>query len=385
MELARYLVNAVLVEGRGVREVAAAHGVSKTWVYECLARFRAEGDAGLVPRSKRPHGSPTKVPDALEDEIVLLRKSLDEEGLDAGAATIHYHLSKRHEVVPSVSTIWRVLVRRGFVTPEPHKRPRSSYVRFVAKLPNECWQQDVTHVLLANGREVEVLNVIDDHSRLCVVAKARTVTKSVDVVTTFHEAAARYGFPANVLSDNGAIFTAAARNGVCVMESELLGLGIAYKHSRPYHPQTCGKVERYHQTMKKYLSKHRTPRSVAELQSHIDRFVTYYNEVRPHRSINRKTPAEVFAARSKAAPSGKKLTPPPHCRVRQDKIDRFGVVTLRYRSRLYHVGVGRRRKGTRVLVLVADRDVRVLTLDGEVLRHLTLDPKKDYQPIGGPE
>ena len=152
MELARYLVNAVLVEGRGVREVAAAHGVSKTWVYECLARFRAEGDVGLVPRSKRPHGSPTKVPDTLEDEIVLLRKSLDEEGFDAGAATIHYHLAKRHEVVPSVSTIWRVLVRRGFVTPEPHKRPRSSYVRFVAKLPNECWQQDVTHVLLANGQ-----------------------------------------------------------------------------------------------------------------------------------------------------------------------------------------------------------------------------------------
>ena len=217
-----------------------------------------------------------------------------------------------------------------------------------------------------------------------MAAKARTVTKAVDVVTTFHEAAARYGFPASVLSDNGAIFTAASRNGVCVMESELLRLGIAYKHSRPYHPQTCGKVERYHQTMKKYLSKHRTPRSVAELQSHIDRFVTYYNEVRPHRSINRKTPAEVFAARSKAAPSGKKLTPPPHCRVRQDKIDRFGVVTLRYRSRLYHVGVGRKRKGTRVLVLVADRDVRVLTLDGEVLRQLKLDPSKDYQPIGRP-
>jgi len=381
MELARYLVNAVLVEGRGAREVAAAHGVSKTWVYECLARFKADGEAGLAARSKRPHGSPTKVSGALEDEIVLLRKSLDEEGFDAGAATIHYHLSKRHEMVPSVSTIWRVLVRRGFVTPEPHKRPRSSYVRFVAELPNECWQQDVTHVMLANGKEVEILNVIDDHSRLCVAAQARTVTRSADVVATFHEAAGRNGFPANILSDNGAIFTAAARNGVCVMESELLRLGITYKHSRPYHPQTCGKVERFHQTMKKYLAKHRAPRSVAELQGHIDRFVTYYNEVRPHRAIGRKTPAEVFAARSKAGPSGKKLAPPPHCRVRQDKIDRFGVVTLRYRTQLYHVGVGRKRKGTRVLILVADLDVRVLTLDGEVLRHLKLDPSKDYQPI----
>jgi len=384
MELASYLVKAVLVEGRSARDVAAAHGVSKSWVYELLARHRREGEAGLAPRSKRPRSSPHRVADELEDEIVLLRKSLAEEGFDAGAQTIQFHLAKRHEVVPSSSTIWRVLVRRGFVTPEPHKRPKSSYVRFVAALPNECWQQDVTHVVLANGQEVEVLNVIDDHSRLCVASKARGVTKAVDVVATFHEAAAQYGFPASVLSDNGAIFTAAARNGVCVMESELLSLGIAYKHSRPYHPQTCGKVERFHQTMKKYLAKHPSPRSVTELQAHVDRFTAYYNEVRPHRGIGRKTPAEAFAARLKAGPSGKRITPPPHCRVRQDKIDRFGVVTLRYRSRLYHVGVGRRRKGTRVLVLVADLDVRVLTLDGEVLRHLTLDPTRDYQPIGRP-
>jgi transposase InsO family protein len=126
-----------------------------------------------------------------------------------------------------------VLKARGFVTPEPHKRPRSSWVRFVADLPNECWQTDITHVYLANGREVEILNMIDDHSRLCVAARVLRIYKAIDVVTTFHEAAARWGYPASMLSDNGAVFTAAPRHGVCVMESELLSLGITFKHSEP--------------------------------------------------------------------------------------------------------------------------------------------------------
>ncbi len=263
MEIAAYLVTAVLFEGRSAREVAAAHGVSKTWVYELLARYRAEGEAGLVARSRRPRRTPTKVSQRFEDEIVRVRKELVEAGYDAGAETIRVHLARRRRTpVPSVSTIWRVLKARGFVTAQPHKRPKSSYVRFSAELPNQCWQMDVTHVALASGTEVEILNVIDDHSRLCVASVARRVTKALDVVTTFHEAAARHGYPAGVLSDNGAIFTAEARHGVCALESELLELGISFRHSRPYHPQTCGKVERFHQTMKKHLAAQRAARSV---------------------------------------------------------------------------------------------------------------------------
>jgi transposase InsO family protein len=381
MEMATYLVTAVLVEGRSAREVAASHGVSKTWVYELLARYRAEGEAGLVARSRRPRRSPTKVSHRFEDDIVRVRKELVEAGFDAGAETIRVHLARRRTRVPSVSTIWRVLKARGFVTPQPHKRPKSSYVRFCAELPNQCWQMDVTHVALATGAEVEILNIIDDHSRLCVASVARRVTKALDVVTTFHEAAARHGYPASVLSDNGAIFTAEARHGVCVMESELLSLGIGFKHSRPYHPQTCGKVERFHQTLKKHLAAQRAPRSVATLQAQLDRFVEYYNTVRPHRSLGRRTPAAAFRARTKAKPANAPLSTMPHCRIRQDKVN-AGNVTLRYRSRLYHVAVGRRHERTRVLVLVADRDVRVLTTDGRLLRHLTLDPSRLYQALG---
>ena len=386
MDLAGYVINAVVVEGRSVAEVAADHGISRSWLYELLARYRAQGQAGLSPQSRRPRSSPTRVSAEMEEEIVALRKSLAEQGLDAGASTIHYHLSclhrRRKRVVPSVATIWRVLSRRGFVTPQPHKRPRSSWRRFCAELPNECWQADTTHWALADGTDVEVLNVLDDHSRLLVASRAFATTKAIDVVATFHDAALQHGFPASMLTDNGAIFTAEARHGRCAMQNELARLGIVYKHSRPYHPQTCGKVERFHQTLKRHLVRQAEPATLAQLQAQLDRFATYYNTVRPHRALGRRTPAQAFAARAKATPKDPPITAEGHHRVRQDRVDKTGCVTLRYRSRLLHIGIGRAHAGTRVLLLVNDLDVRVITDDGELLRQLTLDPTKDYQPRG---
>jgi transposase InsO family protein len=381
MGLAAYVVRAVLDEGQSVRQVAAGHGISKSWLYELLARHRRAGDAGLVARSKRPRRSPTQVSARLEEEIVELRKTLAEEGLDAGPQTLQFHLTRRgHDRVPSVSTIWRILRRRGFVAPQPHKRPRSSYVRFEAQLPNECWQADVTHWTLSDGCPVEILNVVDDHSRLVIASRVHVTTKAGDVLAVFHEAAAQWGFPASVLTDNGAVFTAAPRHGRCAMETELGALGITYKHSRPYHPQTCGKVERFHQTLKRWLTKQPAAASTTELQRHLDRFVDTYNTRRPHRALARQTPADAFTARIKASPAGPTLDIPAHYRVRHDKVDKTGCVTLRHRSRLHHIGIGRAHKHTRVLILVADLDVRILTPDGELLRHLTLDPTRDYQP-----
>ena len=381
MSLGRLVVTAVKVEGRTKAEVGRDYGVSRRWVYELVRRFDAEGEAGLEPRSRRPRASPHRTPAALEDEIVELRKELLDRGLDAGAHTIAVHLARRHNSAPSVATIWRVLSRRGLVTPQPQKRPRSSFIRFEADQPNERWQADITHWHLADDTEVEILNVIDDHSRLVLASKALGVFKAADVVASFHEAASTHGFPAQMLTDNGAVFTAASRGGRCAMELELHALGIAYRHSTPYHPQTCGKVERFHQTEKKWLAKQRGPTSIAELQSQLDAFAAYYNTIRPHRAIGRRTPAEAFAARPKATPSGPRVVIAPHYRVRRDKIDITGVVTLRHKSRLHHIGLGRRLTGTRVLVLVADLRVRVLTEDGELLRELTLDPNRDYQPM----
>ena len=187
-----------------------------------------------------------------------------------------------------------------------------------------------------------------------------------------------------MLTDNGAIFTAESRHGTCAIELELLGLGIAYKHSRPYHPQTCGKVERFHQTLKKWLAKQPPAVTITDLQAQLDRFRAYYNTVRPHRALGRRTPAEAFAARTKATPRRTGITIPTHYRVRRDKIDKAGRVTLRYHSKLLHIGIGRAHIGTRVLLLVADRDVHVITETGELLQHLTIDPTKNYQPHGRP-
>jgi transposase InsO family protein len=384
MSLARLVVTAVRVEGRTKAEVSRDYGVSPRWVYELCRRFDAEGEAGLEPRSRRPRGSPQQTPVQLEEEIVELRKALADEGLDAGAHTIAYHLSKRHDATPSVATIWRILSRRGFVTPQPQKRPRSSFIRFEAEMPNERWQADITHWKLAGGTEIEILNVIDDHSRFLVASDARAVFKAADVVATFHLAAAAHGFPASLLTDNGAVFTAGPRGGgLCAIELETAALGIRHVRSTPYHPQTCGKVERFHQTEKKWLAKQPRARTIVRLQAQLDWFRAHYNHTRPHRSLKAGTPAEAFGARPKATPALAGLQIPSHYRVRKDRIDSCGKLTIRHNSKLHHIGLGRRFKGARVLVLVRDLHVRVITEEGELLRELTLDPARDYQPQDG--
>jgi transposase InsO family protein len=379
MDLARYVVDAVVLEGRSYREVARSHGVSKSWVGKLVARFREGGYAATEPRSRAPRTIPHRTPAELEDQIVALRKELAEQGLDAGAETIHYHLAPRCDRVPSVSTIWRVLRRRGFVTPQPHKRPRSSWVRFEAQLPNECWQSDVTHWALADGTGVEIVNFIDDHSRLAVGSRALGTATAPKVLEVFRQAGACWGFPAALLTDNGCVYTTWHRGGPNLMQTELLARGIEYRHSSPYHPQTCGKVERFHQTMKAFLARQAKPASIRQLQVQVNRFVSYYNEVRPHRATGRRTPRTAFDARDRARPSGPKIEVGAGVRVRRDRIDKVGRVTLRHRARLHHIGVGRAHRGRRVILLVDGLDVRVVTEDGELLRHLTLDPSLDYQ------
>jgi transposase InsO family protein len=315
---------------------------------------------------------------------VRVRKTLAKLGYDAGAATIAGHLARDPAVtkVPAVSTIWRILTRRGFITPQPQKRPRSSWKRFEAPQPNERWQADVTHWRLADHTEVEILDVIDDHSRLAITSIARPVTTGPDVVDTVTAAFAQWGTPASVLTDNGAIFTAKQRGDGRTALQILLGeLGIKYSNSRPYHPQTCGKVERFHQTIKKHLRALPPAATIDELQRQIDDFLVYYNTVRPHRALRRRTPLEAFNDRPKAFPSGYQI--PPHYRVRHDKIDAGGVITIRYNSRLHHIGLSKHLRGTKVTVLIDDRDIRVLDRDtGQLIRKLTLDPTCDYQPRG---
>jgi len=379
--LERYVVEAILLEGSSPSSLARSHGISRSWIYKLRARFQLGGYPALEARSRRPRSSPSQIPASIQAEILRLRSELADAGHDAGPQTIAHHLAERVANVPSVTTIWRVLKRHGLITPQPHKRPRCSYVRFEAKLANETWQVDTTPWQLADGSQVEILNFVDDHSRLCLSSTTYRTVKAMDVVQAFFQASDRFGLPASLLSDNGAVFTGRTRRGRVLLELELERLGIQVKHSTPYHPQTCGKVERFHQTLKRFLHKQASAESLSELQFQLDAFRDYYNTRRPHRAVSRLTPAAAFEAAPRAKPASSPA--PTDHRVRRDKIDAFGKVTIRYLGKLRHIAVGAVHRNRKVTLLVAGAEVRIVTEDGELLRTLTLDPTRAYQPLNG--
>ena len=356
------IVESVVSQGLGVRATAMKYGVSTAWVSTLVSRFRAEGPSALEPRSKRPHGNKKATPPAIEDRIIELRKELLDLGTDAGADTIQ-----------------RILTRRGFVTPAPKKRPKSSYVRFVADLPNECWQSDMTHWHLEDGTGVEILTFLDDHSRLALAVRVYPTVTMENVRALFRQSCTNFGTPASVLSDNGAIYNAGSRGGRTGFESDLITAGVLYKHSRPYHPQTCGKVERWHRTLKGFLVK-RPAATLGELQAVLDDVVRYYNDVRPHRGVGRRTPSVAYNARAKAKPHT--LIRQPHWRIRTDTVDVRGHVTLRYLGQLRHLNVGWAYRGQAIRLYVLDDVVTFASEDGEFIGETKIDPNRDYQPKG---
>lgn len=391
MSKARLVITAVVIEGRSQAEVARAYGVSQPWISRLVARYRAEGDAAFEPRSRRPHTSPTATSPEVQELILRLRKELTDGGLDAGAHTISWHLAAHHRTIVPATTVWRVLTRHGHIEPNPKKRPKSSYTRFEADLPNQMWQTDFTHYRLPDGRDVEILNFLDDHSRYLLACVAFPRVTGPAVVATFRAATAVHGLPASVLSDNGMVFTTrfaggrgprrAGRNTRNGFETELAHHNIVQKNSSPNHPQTCGKVERFHQTLKKWLATQpEQPATVAALQTLLDIFADIYNTRRPHRALHRRTPLAAYLARPKATPAA---TPATETRVRRDRVDTTGAVTLRYHGRLHHIGIGRAHARTHVLLLIQDRNIRVINENtGALLRELVLDPTRDYQPRG---
>jgi transposase InsO family protein len=388
MSKARLVITAVVSEGRTQGEVARAYGVSQGWVSRLVARYRAEGAAAFEPRSRRPAASPRAIPDATVALITELRKELAGQGLDAGPQTIAWHLQHHHRIGVSAATVSRYLARAGLVVPEPRKRPKSSYIRFAAELPNECWQADFTHYPLAGGTGTEILTWLDDHSRFALRVSAHHRVTGPIVLAAFRAAVAAYGTPASTLTDNGMVFTTrlsggkGGRNG---LETELRRLGAKQKNGRPNHPQTQGKAGRFQQTLKNWLAAQAPqPATLTELQACLDTFTTVYNHQRPHRSLpHRATPATAYQARPKATPGDR--TTDTHDRVRTDRLDTNGCVTLRVHGRLHHIGIGRTYARTHVLLLIQDLHVRIINAaTGELLRELTIDPTRNYQPTGRP-
>jgi transposase InsO family protein len=386
MSKARLVITAVVVEGRTQSDVAREYGVSQSWISRLVARYRAEGEAAFEPRSRRPHGSPTRLPETTIRLIVELRAELSSKGLDNGPSTIAWHLRHHHGTVVSAASISRHLHAAGLVVPAPKKRPKASYIRFAAEQPNERWQADFTHWWLADHAHVEILDWLDDHSRYALSVSAHVRVTGPIVRDEFCKAIGAHGIPYSTLTDNGMVFTtrlAGGRGGRNALEAELQQLGVIQINSTPNHPTTCGKIERFHQTLKKWLARQPRAATVVELQAQLDAFVEEYNHRRPHCSLPHKaTPATVYTARPKVAP-GQRLD--SHQRVRTDRVDAYGSLTLRVNGRLHHISIGRAHARTRVLMLVQDLDARIIdAATGELIRHLTIDPTRDYQPRGVP-
>jgi transposase InsO family protein len=376
------LILAVTVQGLSYREVARVHGVSKSLVHKLHHRWLVEGDAAFDARSRAPTRIPSRTPEPVRERVLRLRSELTEKGLDAGADTIQ---SQLHDdgVTLSRSTIWRILRTAEQIVPQPQKRPRSSWQRFSADRPNELWQSDTSHWRLADGTEVEIIAWLDDHSRYLTHLSCHHRATGQTVTETFSHAAAEHGFPAATLTDNGNIFTTRfaggthARTGGNAFETLLALQGITQKNGRPYKPTTQGKIERFWQTMKKRLAAYPAG-SLPELQQIRDEFRDYYNQQRPHRALNRRTPAFAYELIPKASPT--RPDSPDLWRVRYDTIDASGKVSLRFANKMMHLGYGRAAARTTVIILIHGLNTTTMTTEGEVIAEHHIDPDKHYQP-----
>ena len=361
-----------------VTAAAVLYGISRQHLQRLLRRYRDGGLEALEPRSRRPLTSPGRTPDQVRARIVALRTELTALGLDAGPVTIAWHLGREGQPVPSTSTIRRILHAAGLVVPEPRKRPRSSWIRFEAAAPNELWQSDVTHWRLADGSEVEICSWLDDHSRYLLGCTAFGRVSGDDVVATFTAAGEEHGWPAATLTDNGAVYTSRFTGGRNGFEYLLAYLGVRQKNGAPGHPQTQGKIERFHQTLKRWLGQPaRSTRPSPSCRPQLDAFRLAYDEQRPHRAVGRVTPGEAYRARPKAHPAGRSAA--GHFRLRYDVADGKGSITLRRAGRLHHLAIGAAHARQRVLAIVDEHEVTVVDLaTGEVLSTHLMEPDRRY-------
>jgi transposase InsO family protein len=376
----RVIVYAVVHGHLSIAAAARRYGLTRQWVSELVRRYRAGGDEALLPRSRRPRSSPNRVSDEVVDAVLKQRHTLESRGLDHGAESIAARLHRAGVTPPSTRTIWRILHAAGLVTPQPQKRPRSAMSRFEAALPNETWQSDFTHWALADGTDIEIISWLDDHSRYLLHCSPYSRVTGLIVVATFTAAGHRHGLPASTLTDNGMVYTTrfSGGRGANQFEQLLRRLHIRQKNGSPGHPQTQGKIERFHITLKRWLAAQPRTATLPELQTQLDEFTRIYNTERPHGALQRRTPEEAYTALPKATPAE---PTEPHWRIREDIVDPSGKVTLRHAGDLRHLAIGRSHRGTRVLLLVHGTDTIVVNpATGEIIAEHTINPHRDYQP-----
>jgi len=379
MSKSRVIVLSVVHQGLSKREVAEKYGVTLRWVNVLLQRFGEGGVEAIQPRSRRPHRNPRAISHEVRERITELRGELVNQGFDAGPISIAWALESEGITVPAVSTIRRILLAENLITAQPRKRPRTSFIRFQAHQPNETWQSDFTHWRLFDGSDIEILNWLDDHSRFLLGCTAFPRVTGPIVVNDFLAHVKTYGPPQSTLTDNGVVYTARFQKGRNQFEYELSKLGIVQKNGSPGHPQTQGKIERFHQTLKRFLAQQPKADTLAELQKQLDEFQHRYNTKRRHNSLNGATPAQAYTATIKAHPDNNNGM--DHHRIRFDRIDESGKVTLRRAGKMHRLGIGRAHARTAVIILTNADTVTVTDrATGEILSEHLINPDKKYWP-----
>jgi transposase InsO family protein len=275
--------------GETVAEVCRRQGISRASYYRYRRRYLAEGASGLEERSRRPLGSPRQIDAGLELAICELRTRHPRWG----ARRIRTELARAGIEPPAVSTVHQVLKRNYLVAPQPPRRARADK-RFEREVSNDLWQIDATRVLLADKTPVWVIDLLDDHARFLVGATAFPDATGEAAWEAFTTASALHGLPRQLLSDNGLCFTGRLHGNEVLFERRLAKTGVVMINSAPYHPETLGKLERFHRTLKEWLQDEGPAADLPGLQLLLDRFRAHYNLERPHQGIGDLTPAERY-------------------------------------------------------------------------------------------
>ena len=382
-EVAALVARFVDGERFNVRAEAAGVGISRSTFYKYVTRFRAAGVEGLFPISRRPRTSPTAVSADLEDAVVRARKCLDDEGWDAGAEQILFWLEDYPAkwlaepggplpVLPSRASVNRILTRRGLVTPMPQRAPKKTR-RFEHAHPNTLWQMDGFEWQLVHGPKVCVLEIVDDHSRVDIVLRAIRSENGIDVWNAFTAAAAEFGLPRMVLTDNGSGFSGKRRGWTSILEENLAELGVRHIASSVSHPQTCGKVERAHSPVEKWLRKRRTPpETLAELETLLEVYRDHNNNRRRRTHLGKIAPMTRYRL---GQPDGPGQGPVPHpLAILERSVSPSG--TIRVDSK--ELGIGRAYKGQTVHVFKQGKQLTIIA-GHKHLATFTLTGRTRYQ------
>ena len=292
----RYRAVLAVLAGESVTAVAAQLGVSRQSVHKWLSRYRDDGLGGLIDRSRRPESSPWQSSPEVEAAVCELRR----EHPRWGPRRLAHELGRvGMEPVPSRMTVYRILVRHGLVEPRKRGRRREDYKRWERDAPMALWQLDIVGgVFLADGAELKVVTGVDDHSRFCVIAQACVRATGRAVCLAFARALERYGVPDEVLTDNGKQFTARfGRGGEVLFDRICRDNGIVHRLTQPASPTTTGKIERFHQTLRRdFLADQEPFDTIEDVQAGLDGWVAGdYNTRRPHQSLDMASPADRFA------------------------------------------------------------------------------------------